>query len=159
VVGFACEWRTDLEHARLLGRRVGRARYLEVRYEELVEDARGVVESICAFAVLPFEPAMLEFADEVDVSAKPHQQRLLQPLTSGARNWRTEMSSEDLRAFESIAGDVLDDLGYELGDPSTVGSMRRAPLTWYRARALAWSAAVTVAQRSPLWKRRHPLLF
>ena len=158
--GFACEWRTEVRRARELGRRVGASRYHEVRYEGLVAETERVVRSICAFADLPFEPAMLEFAGNVDVSAKPHHQRLLQPPTRGVREWRTQMADEDVRAFEAVAGDLLVELGYEvrsgIREPTPRG---RAALAWYRARMCAWNAAAYAAQRSPLWRRRHaPLM-
>ena len=35
------------------------------------------------------------------------------PTTRGLRNWRSEMSTEDLERFEAAAGDLLDELGYE----------------------------------------------
>ena len=95
AAGFACEWRTEVRRAQALGRKVGATRYLEVRYEDLVADTEGVIRSICDFAALPFEPAMLEYAGAVDVSAKPHHQRLLQPPTKGVRDWRSQMSPED----------------------------------------------------------------
>ena len=85
AAGFACEWRTEVRRAQALGRKVDKTRYLEVRYEELVADTEGVIRSICDFAALPFEPAMLEYAGAVDVSEKPHHQRLLQPPTRGVR--------------------------------------------------------------------------
>ena len=158
---FACEWRTEVLRARELGRHVGPSRYHEVRYEDLVSDTEGVVRSICEFAGLPFEPQMLEFAGAVDVSAKPHHQRLLQPPTRGLREWRTQMSADDARAFEAIAGDLLADLGYELGAPAPTrpGARASASLAWYRARMGAWNAAAYATQRSPLWRRRHPPLF
>jgi len=158
--GFACEWRTEVRRARELGRRVGASRYHEVRYEDLVSDTEDVVRSICAFADLPFEPAMLEFAGNVDVSAKPHHQRLLQPPTRGVREWRTQMNEGDVRAFEAVAGDLLHELGYEVRTGRHRPTARgRAALAWYRARIEAWNAAAYATQRSPLWRRRHaPLL-
>jgi hypothetical protein len=159
--GFACEWRTEVLRARELGHRVGPSRYLEIRYEELVSDTEAVVRSVCSFAGLPFETEMLEYAGAVDVSAKPHHQRLLQPPTRGVRDWRSQMSREDALAFEAIAGDLLAELGYELLDGASSRLRRRAvvPRTWYRARMGAWNAAAYVTQRSPLWRRRHARLF
>jgi hypothetical protein len=159
--GFACEWRTEVSRARDLERRLGAARYLEIRYEDLVADSAAVVRSVCAFAGLPFEEQMLEFAGAVDVSAKPHHQRLLQPPTRGVRDWRTQMAEEDALAFERIAGDLLADLGYPLVDPPPrrPGARAAAALGWYRARMGAWNGAAYAAQRSPLWRRRHaPLI-
>ncbi len=97
---FACLWGKEVSDARALGRRVGSGRYSEIRYEELVTDSEGVVAGICEFAEIPFEPDMLAYADAVDVSEKPHQQRLLRPPTVGVRSWRDDMSSEDVVAFE-----------------------------------------------------------
>jgi hypothetical protein len=161
AAGFACEWSTEVRRARDLGRRVGPTRYLEVRYEDLIADTEGVVRTICAHADLPFEPSMLEYSGAVDVSAKPHHQRLLQPPTRGVRDWRSQMAPEDVRAFEAIAGDLLGDLGYELAGSAPRGPRRRARLSvgWYRARMGAWNAASRATQRSPLWRRRHPRLF
>jgi hypothetical protein len=159
--GFACEWSTEVERARDLGRRVGPARYLEVRYEDLIEDLGSVVRAVCAHAELPFEAAMLEYSRVVDVSAKPHHQRLLQPPTRGVRDWRSQMAPEDVRAFEAIAGGLLADLGYELHSSAPRRRSRRARLgvAWYRARMGAWNAASHATQRSALWRRRHPRLF
>lgn len=159
--GFACEWSIEVRRARAMGRRLGSFRYLEVRYEDFVEDTAEVVESVCGFAGIPFETAMLEYSKAVDVSEKPHHQRLLQPPTRGVRDWRSQMSDEDVRAFEAIAGDLLAELGYELRGPrpERAGMRARAAVAWYRARMAAWNTASVGLQRSPLWRRRHPLLF
>jgi LPS sulfotransferase NodH len=158
-VGFAYEWRTEVRRARDLGRRLGSSRYFDIRYEELVADTAGVVRSVCDFAGLPFEPGMLEYSCAVDVSAKPHHQRLLQPPTRGVRDWRSQMSRDDALAFEAIAGDLLGDLGYELLEPAARGRTRALPSASYRVRMGAWNAAAYVTRRSPLWRRRHPRLF
>jgi Sulfotransferase family len=150
---FAALWRVEVDGARKLGRRVGPERYHEARYERLVAEPEETVHEICAFAEIPFEPAMLEYQGAVDVSRKPHQQRLLQRPTIGVRDWRSELREEDARAFEAVAGDLLADLGYELlGKPP---SPARVPLVWYRARLAAWNAVAAAVQRSPLWRRRH----
>ena len=106
-----------------------------MRYEELVADPEATVRGICAFAAIPFEPAMLDYTGAVDVSAKPHQQRLLTPPTSGVRSWREDMPADDVAAFESVAGDLLSELGYEVASsslgPRAAGArarlVRRAP--------------------------------
>jgi hypothetical protein len=159
--GFACEWKTEVMGARDLGRRVGPSRYVEVRYEKLVGDTDGLIRSICDFAGIPFEPEMLDYAGAVDVSAKPHHQRLLQPPIRGVRDWQSQMSHDDARKFEAVAGDLLTELGYELLDSASARVGARAALSrgWYRARMAAWNASAFVTQRSPLWRRRHPRLF
>jgi hypothetical protein len=152
---FACQWRTEVAAARRLGKRIG-SRYFEVRYEELVGDVEGVLRRICDFARLGYEPAMADYAGNVDVSAKPHQQRLREPPTKGVRDWRKQMSPADVAAFEHVSGDLLRKLGYETSqDVDVAGRLRRAS---YVSRALAWRGASFALRRSLLWRRRHPPL-
>jgi hypothetical protein len=152
---FACQWATEVAAARRLGARVGR-RYLEVRYEDVVDDVETVLRRICAFAALEYEPGMTDYAGNVDVSAKPHQQRLKQPPTKGVRDWRAQMSADDVAAFERVAGDLLGELGYETSHVADyTGRVKRAA---YRARALAWRGTSFGLRRSFLWRLRHPPL-
>jgi hypothetical protein len=156
---FACLWRKEVRDARALGRRVGPARYHEARYEHLVAEPEAAIRDVCAFAELPYEPAMLDYTGAVDVSAKPHQQRLLTPPKPGVRSWRAEMSEEDVTAFEQVAGDLLGELGYEVGrDVVPPGPRARLQRGWYDVRLAAWNVAAAGVQRSPLWRRRHPRL-
>jgi hypothetical protein len=157
VAEFACQWRAEVKAARRLGWRVGGSRYLEVRYEELVQDVETVLRRISTFALLPYEPAMVDYVGNVEgSSAKPHQQSLNRPPTAGLRDWRLQMSPEDVGAFEQVAGDLLAELGYESHErPDPRGRLRR---TSYNTRAAAWRAASFGLRRSPLWRRRHPPL-
>ena len=155
---FACLWRKEVGDARALGRRVGPTRYLEVRYEELVADAESVVRGICTFAAVAFEPAMLDYTGSVDVSAKPHQQRLLTPPTTGVRSWREDMSTSNVAAFDAVAGDLLEDLGYAVDSGARSRPQAAIVGAWYHVRLAAWNATASTVQRSPLWRRRHPRL-
>jgi hypothetical protein len=156
VAGFAAQWRTEIKAARRLGTRVGPDRYLEVRYEDLIDDVAGVLRRIVTFAGLPYEPAMTDYAGNVDVSAKPHQQSLTRPPTAGLRDWRLQMTPDEVGAFDRVAGDLLRELGYETNErPDAAGLVKRAS---YSMRAAAWRAASFALRRSPLWRRRHPVL-
>jgi hypothetical protein len=159
AAGFACQWRTEVEAACSLGVRVGPERYLEVRYERLVAAPEETIRTVCAFAALPYEPAMIDYAGTVDLRDKPHQQRLAQPPTAGVRDWRTEMAPADVIAFEAIAGDLLRRLGYEARHGGARPSVRaRVRLRSYQLRLGAFNGLATAQQRSPLWRRRHPLV-
>jgi Sulfotransferase family len=152
---FASVWRSEVAAARRHGQRLGPGRYLEVRYEDLVADAEGSLRRICSFAALPYEPAMTDYTGS-ESEEKAHQQSLKRPLTPGLRDWRTQMSAADAGAFESVAGDLLRELGYETDAAADLnGKLRRAS---YRARIGAWRAATFAYRRSPLWQRRHPPL-
>src|SRR5262249_24910012 len=81
----------EVEGARALGARVG-DRYVETRYEQLAAEPERELRKICEHARLAFDPAMLDYAGNVDVSAKPHQQSLKKAPTPGLRDWRSELS-------------------------------------------------------------------
>lgn len=160
AVGFACQWRTEVLAARALGRHAG-GRYLEVSYESLVAGPRRELERVCAHAGLEFDPGMLEYAGAAEAAAKPHQQNLRRPPTPGLRNWRAAMDPGAVDAFEAVAGGVLAALGYELRSPARAagpGARARLALAAYAARAGAWKATGEALQRSPHWRRRHPIV-
>ena len=152
--GFACQWATEVRAARALGRRVGPARYLEVRYEALVAGPEDELQRVCAFAGLVYDAAMLGYVGQTDSARKQHQQRLNEPPRVGVRDWRTEMRREDRVAFEAVAGDLLAELGYEAARPGH----DRTRLAAYWAKTAAWRAVGGAIQRSPLWRRRHAAL-
>ena len=153
VAGFACQWATELRGAQDLGRRAG-GRYLEVRYEALVAAPDKELQRACGFAGLEYDDAMLGYVGATESARKAHQQRLNEPPRVGVRDWRTEMPRADREAFETVAGDLLHELGYEV---SARGHDRRR-LAAYRAKTGAWRAVGAATQRSPLWRRRHAVL-
>lgn len=158
AAGFALMWRTEVDAARALGARVGPGRYLELRYEALVSAPEETLRGVCAFVDLAFEGAMLDYVGRSRSARKSHQQRLNQPPTPGVRDWRTAMTAEDTRRFEAVAGDLLDTLGYETASAAAPSGAARTALRRYRVETRAWRLAGAVVQRSPLWRRRHPVL-
>jgi hypothetical protein len=154
AAGFACQWATEVREARALGARVGPDRYLEVRYEALVAGPEAELRRVCELAGLDYEETMLGYVGHTESARKDHQERLNEPPRVGVRDWRTEMAPTDVAAFEHVAGDLLDDLGY---DVTTRGHDARR-LAAYRAKTWAWRSVGTLTQRSPLWRRRHAVL-
>jgi hypothetical protein len=114
---LALHWRLRVERGRRAARTLGTA-YREVRYEHVVTRTEPVVRELCDYIDLDFDPVMLEYhrrTDEIlrnDPSPGNHT-RLALPPTRGLRDWRTEMSDDDVAAFELLAGDLLSELGYE----------------------------------------------
>lgn len=119
VVEGATVWKRLVRTGRLAGQVLGRERYCEVRYEDLLENTEAEVRRLSAFAGLQFTESMLRYferADQLGVGAT-HHGNLRLPPTKGLRDWRDQMNSRQLAVFESLAGDVLEELGYELGAP------------------------------------------
>ena len=154
----AAFWERRVRAGRRDGDALGTARYHEVRYEQLVEDPERELRTICSFLELSWNPAMLDYPERV-AGALPDDRRSQhrhedRPPTKGLRDWRTEMPAADVAAFEAVAGDLLDELGYERGAPPPVASLR-AKVAMHRARALARRVAWSVRARTPAGRGRE----
>ena len=107
--------------------------YLEVRYEALVREPAAVLETVCRFLKLKFDPAMLRYWDRAATRLGEHrtrygmngralishddrvqQQRLTMqpPQLERASCWRQEMNPEYQSEFARHAGAMLRELGY-----------------------------------------------
>jgi hypothetical protein len=121
VEAIAEVWARRIQKARRDGAALGRHRYMDVRYEELVDDPEGVLRAISARIELDFRPEMLAFSARALSTVPPGERsihpNLARPPTKGLRDWRQQMSPEDVRIFEAIAGTRLAELGYERAWP------------------------------------------
>ncbi|MGH2745020.1 MAG: sulfotransferase family protein [Thermoleophilaceae bacterium] len=122
-------WERRVRLGREAGATMAPELYHELRYEALVHDPANVCEALCAFLGVPFDECMLRFhegreRDDPSLSAK----KAWRPVTAGLRDWRTEMSEEDLERFEAAAGELLDELGYAraVPDPGAAATERAA---------------------------------
>jgi hypothetical protein len=145
----AFRWRRDVFTGRRDGSRLGAGRYMEVRYEALVQEPESVLRRVCAFAGLAFDPAMLAYREHGErvlaPRIKPAHPHLGRPPTPGLRDWRRDMAPGDVAVFETLAGDLLSELGYE----------RRFPRPSARVRLEAGVAVAGVHGRRVKWKLRR----
>jgi hypothetical protein len=111
--------------------------YHEILYEQLVEQPRAQLRRICKFIELEFEEQQLSYhvhaaqrmsemkdvgdrrglttADERAAMRARLRAKLSQaPHPREIGRWGTEMTRPQVRAFEAIAGDLLEELGYPL---------------------------------------------
>jgi Sulfotransferase family len=126
----ALHWRLRVRRGRRAGRALPAGRYHELRYEELVADPAAQLRELCAAIELPFSPAMLDPTDRADtvVATTRHpgyHQRVALPPTPGLRNWRVELSEQDIARFELLAGDTLAELGYARAGVRAAATTRR----------------------------------
>jgi hypothetical protein len=131
VEDAAAEWRRRVRHGRRAGHALGPGRYREVRYEDLVADTEATMREVCRFIDAPWNESVLRYherAEEIIGATRfpSAHQRIALPPTAGLRDWTQELSSQDVARFETIAGSLLDELGYERsgGRPSLVGRAR-----------------------------------
>jgi Sulfotransferase family len=135
VQAAATKWVDELSRARQRARRLARDSYMEIRYEDLVADPEPLLRRIADFVELPWSDSMLEYhhgAEErmkevirdfhplgggtITAEERQRQHELVKspPSSSRVGRWRTEMSPEDREAFESVAGELLAELGYDV---------------------------------------------
>ncbi len=149
VEQVALSWKRRVRRGRQSGRELGPSRYVESRFEELVQDPEAAVRRLCTFLELEFDPRMLEYhhrADEiVATTAKPERHRdIFRPPTKGLTDWRRELSDDQVARFEAVAGNLLDELHYEL-------AFGRVSLA---RRLRAWGALFIDASRYALRRTR-----
>jgi len=134
----ARRWKRRIGEARDLSREV--AHYLEVRYEDLVVDTEPTLRRVCEFIELDWDPRMLEYHSHASERLEEMQRALpakgedRDPVSAGQRMqvhalaseppkrsrvaaWKTEMDDSERAGFERVAGDLLAELGYEVGAP------------------------------------------
>src|SRR3954465_3429917 len=148
---FAARWRTEILAARRLGRLAG-GRYLELRYEDLVDEPERLLRRGCEHASLARGPGMLDHTRPSDTAHMPEHRNLAQPPTPGLRDWRSQMSSEDALAFQQVAGDVLRSAGYDVLEPGCryPTPHGRLELARFAALSRSWNLTAATYQRSPL---------
>ena len=107
-----------------------------MRYEELLASPGAVLKGICDFIELPYDPTMeqyhefagerlsAEIQDQHDAAGKllatkaqreaifEHTRRPPDPERAG--RWRMEMDADERARFESVAGGLLQELGYAM---------------------------------------------
>lgn len=108
------------------------AHYMEIRYEELVQSPEATLQRVCEYLDLPFQMEMLlyhrragerlqyklkgletNFSVSGEGRLALHQLLFLPPDPSRIGVWKRSMTEEDLAAVESVAGDLLNELGYQ----------------------------------------------
>jgi Sulfotransferase family len=126
LVTSALFWEWNVRHGREAAALFG-DRYHELRYEALVADADGECRKLCDFLDISYDAAMLLFhegrtQDDPSLDAK----QAWRPVTAGLRDWRTEFTPADISRFESAAGALLEELGYDVGAAPTDADVERA---------------------------------
>lgn len=93
-------------------------RFTGISYEELVAQPEPVMRRLCTFLGADYHPRMLEFHASEEARRAADSSALwgnvVKPIMTGnTRKFIREASAEDISIFESVAGDVLDALGYK----------------------------------------------
>lgn len=116
VYAAARAWKRMVTKGRDDGRRAGLERYMELRYETLIERPREAMEEVCEFIGEPFSEAVLtpNFVErDLNTSRPGGYGTKTSILSNNHGKWRNEMPIAGRSIFESVAGDLLREMGYE----------------------------------------------
>ena len=121
----ARDWERDVRRARAIGASMG-DRYIEVRYEDLLQQPDTTMRRLMAFVGNVREHAVAHYVRETARN----------PRRDNFGNWRRDLSAQQLAGVESIAHDLMTELGYAPDLP--------------RSRRSRW--------RESLWQLHHRLI-
>lgn len=114
---IAREWARTQRLALALAPNVPEERFFKVSYEQILEAPQTVMQNLCGFLGQDYDPSMLSFHESSEAIRAAGSSSLWgnvnQPLMRGNfGKFLTQASSDEVKIFESVAGDVLDKLGY-----------------------------------------------
>lgn len=124
ALGVGMFWRKRVLTGRRVGRSLGGQRYHELVYERLVADPEAECRRLCDFLGETFTPAMLAYHEMNRQKELVPAHRLqwhgntLKPVTTARiGRWREQLSPQDVKTFEAVAGEALREFGYETEHP------------------------------------------
>jgi hypothetical protein len=111
---IAREWGETQRLALAHRERISTERFLSLSYEELTGTPEQALRRLCWFLGVDFVNEMLDvhLPDVAQRAAAPNDDAPKTPHGDNVRQFLREATAEDIRVFESVAGDVLDALGY-----------------------------------------------
>jgi hypothetical protein len=115
---IALDWHKAQQQALRLRDRVGPRRFLAVSYEDLTQDEAGTLKRVCEFLGVTYSEDAMHFHETDEAKRAATASNLWQNVTKpvmkdNSRKFVTQMTEDDLRIFESVAGGTLDELGYD----------------------------------------------
>lgn len=131
VEAIARQWQDGIREARRQAS--GIEHYRELRYERLVTEPEAVLRQLCEWLELPWEDGVLRFHERAEQRFEElpfarqdgtvlrtredrhrlHEKTSLAPDGTRIGRWRGDLSPVEVEAFESVAGALLAELGYE----------------------------------------------
>ncbi|MGH2808964.1 MAG: sulfotransferase [Actinomycetota bacterium] len=128
VMHAALDWRREVGRCHADGSRLDAGRYVEVRYEDLIDRPEETVRGLCTFIGIEFESSMLRYFERADSvigsTPTPDAHTNLRSAPKKVRDWRETMDEETAALFELFAGSLLTELGYEVTSPPLTVSAR-----------------------------------
>lgn len=123
IYALAENWKKDQEAALRLKDRTAADHFFMLNYESLIADPEKVMRQLCGFLHLPYSDKVMDYyksreSENTAVAGKMWANVTKPILKDNTKKFLRELSSEDIAIFESVAGDMLLQLGYSLCTPA-----------------------------------------
>ena len=155
----AAWWKASLRAAEAAAPLLG-DRFVEIRYEDLVDDPETTVGRLCDVVGVEFRPEMVHQRDHVVSSSSDLFRRAAEPVAGRARTWETELTPRQVAEFEAVARDELVARGYGLSTDGGSLPVRieahlrgRSFMTWRSSRR--WSRQQAHRFLKPIARRKQ----
>jgi len=123
VIDCAYEWVKNIETIQNSLSKLKKDQYLEIRFEDLVNNTERALAKVCTFLEQDYDDNMLKFyLKNRDEGLEPEdlmkwKQDTSKPIdTSQTGKWKHNFFAEDKLFFQTIASHTLKEYGYEIDD-------------------------------------------
>jgi hypothetical protein len=105
------EWIRHVKGGQRYGKQLSENRYIEVRFEKLLNDPEAVLKRLCIFLGEPYDPKMLDFHKPENNSWGIRLSPLKKKVETGKNK---DLSLFERYRFKKLAGDLMKELGYDI---------------------------------------------
>ena len=118
IYNIAKEWADTQAQALNLSRLIDQERFHSISYEQLTQQPEKTARSLCDFLSTDYIPAMLDFHKTNEARNAAESSKLWGNVTSpimqnNSNKYLKELSYDEISIFESVAGNMLDELAYD----------------------------------------------
>jgi hypothetical protein len=117
MASHIAEYIHGIDKARIDGTKNFGENYVEIRYEQLIENPTSTIEQLCSFLEIPFQESMMNHQvsskELVRADEGEWKSNVLQPVISeNSAKWQKECSKAQIEKMEFALKKTLEDLGY-----------------------------------------------
>jgi hypothetical protein len=114
---IAQQWKEDQEACLALKSNIEPARFIEVRYENLLQNPEAEMQRLSQLLHLNYNPDIFNYyqseeSRNTSIAGKMWE-NVAKPIFNNSKKFLKELSPEEIIIFEAVAGDILQKLGYE----------------------------------------------
>lgn len=119
IIEIAENWKNNIETINASFNKINKNRYIEIKYEDLVQNTRNTAKELCDFLNEAYDEDMLNY-NKINLDREPEDYSSWKSLvgqeitTKRIKRWEKELTSEEIKMFEKISEKQLTKYNYEL---------------------------------------------